>query len=222
MTSNATLCSTWRLYVIIDGEAIGARSPLDVAAAAIRGGADVLQLRLKTASTRECITRGQQMLALARPAGVPLIINDRVDVAIAVGADGVHLGQEDLPPRIARTLVGPGRLIGLSTHSLEQALTAQREPIDYFGVGPIFSTPTKPAYPSVGVGLIRQVAAAARLPFVCIGGIDAQTLPEVRAAGARCVAVVRAVCAASDPESATRHLKHLLTDSADKTQRLRL
>lgn len=209
MTLNAPSC--WRLYVIVDRSAVGSRDVLDVAAAAIRGGADVIQLREKAASTRQLLDDAQRLLPLTRRAGLPLIINDRVDVAKAAGADGVHLGQDDLPVAAARDMLGAGRLIGTSTHSLEQALAAAAEGVDYLGLGPIFPTPTKPDYGSIGTELIARVLSRVRLPVVCIGGIDGATLPDVLEAGAACVAVVRAVCAADDPESATRALKDALT-----------
>ena len=222
MTSNATRCLRWRLYVIVDRAAIGARDPAAVAAAAIRGGADVLQLRAKAASTRQLLKDAARLLPLAREAGVPLIINDRPDIARACGADGVHLGQDDLPLSEARAILGPGRLIGTSTHNAAQALAAEAEGADYIGVGPIFPTPTKPDYGSVGLGLIEEVARAVRVPQVCIGGLEAGNLTHVLEAGARCVAVVRAVCAAADPESAARELKQRLAqfDRATSAPRL--
>lgn len=205
-----TPCSSWRLYVILDRAIIGSRDPVAVASAAIRGGADVLQLRDKISSTKQLLKAGKELLALSRPAGIPLIINDRVDVARAIGADGVHLGQDDLPLKEARALLGSGWLIGKSTHSLQQAIDAQAEGAEYLGVGPIFSTPTKPTYQPVGVTLIRAVTTCVTLPTVCIGGIDQRTLSEVLQAGATCVAVVRAVCGADDPASAARTLKRTI------------
>lgn len=205
-------CSEWRLYVIVDRQAIGSRPIEEVAHAAIRGGADVLQLRDKRASTKQLIEEAQVLLPLARSAGIPLLINDRIDVALAVKADGVHLGQEDLSISTARVLLGREYIIGQSTHSLKQALAVDASAAaDYLAVGPVFPTPTKPDYPCVGVSLIRQVASSTKRPFVCIGSIDANNLEEVVQAGAVCVAVVRAVCGASDPESATRNLKNLVT-----------
>lgn len=202
-----TSSSAWRLYVIIDRVVIGPHDLAEVAAAAIRGGADVIQLRDKGASARTLIEEGRSLKRLTQAAGIALIVNDRADVAQATGADGVHLGQDDLPINEARAIMGQGRLIGASTHSLEQARAAVREGADYIGCGPIFPTPTKPNYGSVGVGLIQQVRAAVQVPVVCIGGIDQTTLEEVLRAGAECVAVVRAVCSAPNPESATRALK---------------
>ena len=213
MTSSEHSCSAWRLYVIVDRSAAGGRDLADIAAAAIRGGADVIQLRDKTASDRHVLEEARRLLPLTRAARVPLIVNDRVEIARAAGADGVHLGQDDLPVHDARRLLGPGRLIGQSTHSLDQALAAQAEGPDYLGVGPVFPTPTKPDYGSVGTALIGEVAARVRLPVVCIGGIDRGNLGEVLRAGAERIAVVRAVCAAADPEASARALKQLLAQS---------
>ena len=213
MTSNARSCSAWRLYVIVDRSAAGRRDLADIASAAIRGGADVIQLRDKTASDRQVLEEARRLLPLTRAAGIPLILNDRIDVARAAGADGVHLGQEDLPVCEARSLLGPGRLIGKSTHSVEQALAAEAEGPDYLGIGPVFPTPTKPDTGSVGTGLIGEVAARVRLPIVCIGGIDCGNIEQVLRAGAERVAVVRAVCGVGDPEAAARALKQVLTQS---------
>lgn len=200
----------WRLYVIIDRAASAGRDVAALASAAIRGGADVVQLRDKTASHRDFLTEAQQVISVTRRSGVPLIINDRIPVARAVGADGVHLGQDDVAIAVARRRLGSGRLIGKSTHSLEQALTAHREGADYIGFGPIFPTPTKPDYGSVGISMIRRVVDTVTIPVVCIGGIDRGNLAAVLEAGVTCVAVVRAVCAAPDPESSARELKQTL------------
>ena len=210
-------CAHWQLYVIIDRAAVSARDPVEVASAAIRGGADVIQLRDKTGSARQQLETARRLRPLTRAAGIPLIINDRADLAFASEADGIHLGQDDLPIQEVRRIVGPDTLIGKSTHSLDQALAAQAEGANYIGVGPIFPTPTKPDYGSVGTGLIEEVAARIELPFVCIGGIELGNVEQVVEAGARCVAVVRAVCAAENPESAARRLKRLLTQSSRST-----
>ena len=206
--------STWRLYVIIDKQAAGSQSLAGLAQQAIQGGADVLQLRDKSAPAKALMEEAQQILPLTQAAGIALIINDRVDVACAVGADGVHVGQEDLPVAQARAILGKGKLIGKSTHSFLQALGAEAEGADYLGLGPIFPTPTKPDYGSVGTDLIQPLAAKVHIPFVCIGGIDLENINEVLSAGAKCVAVVRAICHAQDPEGATRQLKQRLIQSA--------
>ena len=203
--------SSWQLYVILDRQASGSRDLCDLAAAAIRGGADVIQLRDKTASSTSLAAEARRLLLVTRPAGIPLIINDHLDVAHDVNADGVHLGQDDGPTQEARRVLGPHQLIGRSTHSLAQAQAAAHDGADYIGFGPIFSTPTKPAYASIGTAEIEELTRKISIPVVCIGGIDAKTLPTVSAAGARCVAVVRAVCAAEDPEHAANILKKCLT-----------
>ncbi len=205
-------CSEWRLYVIADRSAAGQRSLTDVAAAAVRGGADVIQLRDKTATARQLLDEAQRLLPITQAGGIPLIINDRSDLVQAAGAAGVHLGQDDLPLSHARKLLGNTYVIGQSTHSVDEAQAAQAEGADYIGLGPIFTTPTKPDYQQVGIELISRVVPCARVPVVCIGGIDRTNIRHVIAAGARCVAVVRAICASPDPESATRELKTLLSD----------
>ena len=207
MMWNATSYSAWRLYAILDHAAAGGRDLAWLAQQAIAGGADVLQLRHKDASTRDLLSDVARVRPIAKAAGIPLIINDRADVALAGDADGVHVGQDDLPVSAVRRL-GPARwIVGKSTHSFEQAMAAANEPVDYIALGPIYATPTKPDSPHVGLELIPRVTQAVRQPVVVIGGIDHQTLPEVLRAGARCAAVVRAICAADDPAEAARRLK---------------
>ena len=222
MTENASVCSAWRLYLVLDRGACGSRRVEEVARAAVRGGVDAIQLRDKTASARELIDEAGRVLAVTRAADVPLLSNDRSDVALAVGADGVHLGQDDLPVAEARSLLGPHRIIGQSTHSLEQARAAEAAGVEYIGFGPIFPTPTKPDYRSIGVDAVGPVLAQVRAPCVCIGGIDAGTLPQVLAAGARRIAVVRAICSVEDPEAAAQTLKRALIqfDRADAASAL--
>ena len=210
---NAASCSIWRLYVIVDNAAAKDRDLAWIADQAIRGGADVIQLRDKARSTAALLKDATRIRQITQAAGISLIINDRVDVALAVEADGVHLGQDDLPLAAARRLLRDGQLIGASTHSLEQAQAAACAGADYIAVGPIFPTPTKPASGSVGLPLIRLVRAHVQQPVVVIGGVDQTTLPTILEAGATCVAVVRAVCAADDPQAAARQLKRLLTQS---------
>lgn len=210
---NVNLCSRWRLYVIVDHAALGGRDPARVAAAAVRGGADVIQLRAKGVGVPDVAALARQLLAVTRPAGIPLIINDHAEVALAVGAEGVHLGQDDAPLSRVRTLLSPTAILGKSTHSLAQAQAAAAEGATYIGVGPVYATPTKPGTAAVGTGLVEEVTKAVAIPAVCIGGIDAEALDAVIRAGGRCVAVVRAVCGALDPETAARTLKHRLTQA---------
>ena len=196
-----------RLYVIVDRSVLVSRDPVQVAEAAIRGGADCIQWRDKTASDREFLSVAKRLRELTRSLKIPFIVNDRVAVALLVRADGVHVGHEDLSVQEVRALVGPEIRIGRSTHSLREAKEAEAAGADYIGVGPIFSTPTKPDYPAVGLELIRQIKPAIRIPWVAIGGIDLNNLALVLSAGASRVAVVRAVAGASDPEMAARNFK---------------
>ncbi len=200
----------FRLYVIIDGKTAKGRDLITVARDAVSGGADVIQLREKELSAGRIVELAKAIRKAIRPEEAILIINDRPDIAIASGADGVHLGQDDIPPEEARAIMGRDRIIGISTHCLEQAVTAEERGADYIGVGPVFPTPTKPGYKSVGLELIRSVKDAVNLPFVAIGGIDGANVSRVIDAGAERVAVVRAVCGADDVRAAARILKERL------------
>lgn len=184
-----------RLYLVC-----GAVSD-DFLSAAVRGGVDIVQLRMKDASDAAILAAAERF---ARH-DVLLIINDRPDLAAAANADGVHVGQDDTPVQEARALVGPDRLVGLSTHTPKQVDGATGA--DYIGVGPVYSTPTKPGRPAVGLELVHYASERARVPFFAIGGIDADNLPAVHAAGAERVAVVRALTETDDPESAARTLR---------------
>ena len=200
----------FKLYVIIDRKSSGGRDLAYLAQEAIEGGADIIQLRDKDTSASEILKVGRVIRDLTHKKKIPFIINDRVDIAVALDVDGVHLGQDDLPIEAARSMMGSEKLIGLSTHSLPQALDAEKKGADYIGVGPIFSTPTKPDYRAVGIDLIREVRDKIKIPFVVIGGIDESNIDEVLAAGARRVAVVRAVCGAKDVSGAAKRLKERL------------
>ena len=196
-----------RLYVIVDRAAVGTKDPTQVAEAAIRGGADCIQWRDKASGERDFLQTARALREIARRFGRLFIVNDRLQAARKVGADGVHLGHEDLSVREARALVGNSLLIGRSTHSLEEAQQAQADGADYLGVGPVFSTPTKPDYRPVGLNLLGQVAPVVKIPWFAIGGIDLENLGLVLSAGATRVAVVRAVAAASVPEAAAHSFK---------------
>ena len=203
-----------QLYVIVDGAVLAGRDPAEVAEAAVRGGADAIQWRDKTASGPDFLKKARAIREAARLLGAVFIVNDRVEAALQAQADGVHVGHEDLPVRQVRSLVGESMLIGRSTHSLEEALEAERAGADYIGVGPVFRTPTKPDYKVVGTGLVKQIAVSRiQIPWVAIGGIDLQSLPLVLSAGAIGVAVVRAVAGASDPEKAAYAFKTHILDS---------
>jgi thiamine-phosphate pyrophosphorylase len=175
---------------------------------ALHGGVDVVQLRLKDADDETVLATARRYVTVCRAHGAPLILNDRPDLVSAAGADGVHVGQDDLAVAQARALVGPDRIVGLSTHSPAQIDAAAAQPeVDYIGVGPVHATPTKPGRPAVGLDLVRYAAAHAATPFFAIGGIDAGNVVAVRSAGATRIAVVRAITHAPDPEAAARALR---------------
>jgi thiamine-phosphate pyrophosphorylase len=174
----------------------------------LRGGVDIVQLRLKDTSDDTIVATARRYGAVCRAHDVPLILNDRPDLVAAASADGVHVGQDDMMVAQARGLVGPDRIVGLSTHSPAQVDGAAAQPeVDYIGVGPVHATPTKPGRPAVGLDLVRYAAAHAATPFFAIGGIDAGNVAAVRAAGATRIAVVRAITDAPDPEGAARALR---------------
>lgn len=192
------------LYAIVDPLDTG-RSPTDLAAALLAGGARVLQLRLKAATSRELLDVARAIRALTRPAGGLLLVNDRPDVAHAAEADGVHLGEDDLPIAAARVVLAPGAIIGLSTHDVAQARAAAAAGADYLGIGPIFTTTTKAnALAAGGLALVREVRAAVSLPLVAIGGITPDTALAVRTAGADAVAMIGALVRAPDVTAAVR------------------
>ncbi len=205
------------LSVYVITEALPARSPVEIAAAAYAGGAGVVQYRHKGAGTRELFLRAQQLAVLAREQGKILIINDRVDLALAVRADGVHLGPDDLPVSVARRLLGPTAIIGASAGTVEEAIEAEAEGASYLGVGCIYGTASKlDAGDPVGPHRIAEIRAAVRLPIVAIGGITREHLPELVAAGADGAAVVSAVTRAKNMKTATRELVNALKAARGK------
>jgi thiamine-phosphate pyrophosphorylase len=200
-----------RLYVITCPPKEGASRYDAMVRAACEGGADIVQFRDKLITGRERYAAAARLLKICRESGVLFIVNDALEVAMAVGADGVHLGQDDLPVEQAKKLLHPmgvkNFLVGASTHSLGQALEAERQGADYIGIGPVFATPTKPTYNPVGLELVNTVTARVQVPHVAIGGIDSSNVSQVLAAGARRIAVVRAVCGAQDVKQAANQLK---------------
>lgn len=173
---------------------------------AIAGGVGMVQLRLKGCTTREFIAAGEELLPPCREAGAPLIINDRVDVCLAVGAHGVHLGRDDMPVSEARRILGPQRIIGATTQTPELAMQAEAEGASYVAVGPMFGSPTKPEKAPVGPAAILPVKYAVRLPVCAIGGIAQSNVADVARAGADLFAVVSAIAHAADPAVAARGL----------------
>lgn len=206
------------LYVITDSKLSRGRSHEEVARQAIAGGASIIQLRDKEASTRELVEVGARLRALTREAGVTYIVNDRLDVALAVEADGVHLGQDDMPARLARRLLGQGKILGLSATNLQEALQAEGDGASYLGVGPIFPTATKPdAAPAMGLEALAEVVRRVSIPVVAIGGITGDNAERVVSTGVDGVAVVSAVVSAPDIQAAAREL--LLKILAAKARR---
>jgi thiamine-phosphate pyrophosphorylase len=194
-----------RLYAIIDPAQGGGRSSVEVAAALLAAGVRLIQYRDKQASSRELYESAQQVAECVRQTGGTIIVNDRADVARAVDADGVHVGQDDLPVESARALLGPGKLVGYSTHVLEQVREADASSADYIAFGPIFPTTSK-ANPDRVVGLsgLREARKATRKPLVAIGGITLQTARAIIEAGADSIAVISALVGASDIRARAR------------------
>ena len=194
------------LYVILDRTVAGGRDLGGLLEAVIAGGARMVQLREKVWASGRLLPVAERLRARCRTAGVTFVMNDRVDLAVAVDADGVHLGQDDLPPRSARPLLRPGMILGVSTHSVEQARRAQADGADYVAVGAMFPTQTKSDFELVGPSLVRAVRSEIRVPLVGIGGITPDNVGEVIRAGADGVAVISAICASPDPAAASARL----------------
>jgi thiamine-phosphate pyrophosphorylase len=198
----------WSVYVITDRRVVGERDLLAAVRAAIQGGATVVQLRDKGATTRELLELGRALHQLTQAAGIPLIVNDRVDVALALDAEGVHVGDDDMPPELARQLLGPHRLLGVSADSVAVARQAEQAGADYLGVGDVFGTTTKPdAGTPIGLEGLAAIARSVRIPVVGIGGVTLDNAAAVIQAGAAGVAVISAVLGAPDPAAAARTLR---------------
>ncbi len=206
------------LYLVTDRDLCGGRPLEKVVLASVRGGAACVQIREKTLSTRAFIEEALRIRDILAPFRVPLVINDRVDVALAVKADGVHVGQDDMPYETARSLLGPAALIGLSVETWEDVERAQALDVNYLGVSPVFETPTKTdTRGSWGLEGLAKIRAFSRHPLVAIGGLNLYNAEAVVRAGADAVAVVSAVCAAPDPLTVSRDLAGII----DKTLRER-
>ncbi len=215
-----------RLYLVTDRPLCLGRDLLDVVARAVAGGVTLVQLREKHASTSEFLELGRALLALLTPLGVPLVINDRADIALELGAAGLHLGQGDMPPAEARAMLGPDAHIGLSVETPEQLLAAEALPeglVDAYGLSPIYQTPSKtdagPGWGLDGLAWARGVVASgSRRPLIAIGGVGAQNAAWVLSAGADGLAVISAICSAPDPEAAARELRTII-DACSETGR---
>ncbi|MGW8302307.1 MAG: thiamine phosphate synthase [Desulfobacterales bacterium] len=204
----------YSLYLVTDRGLARGRSTLEIVRAAVDGGATVVQLREKDCSTREFIEQALAIKDFLKDRAVPLIINDRLDVAQAVKADGVHLGQTDMPLKVAKKILGDSMIIGISAESLQDAVEAEKGGADYLGVSPIYATPTKTdtALP-LGLEGLREIRKAVRIPLVGIGGLNRDNAAKVIRNGADGVAVVSAIVAADDPQKAADALRQIITEA---------
>ena len=204
-----------KLHILTDVQLQSRYSHTELTRLALAGGADTIQLRQKTGSTREMIEIALQMKRLCGESGVLFVVNDRVDVALASGADGVHLGQDDFPIPLARKLLGEESIIGGSAGTIEEARKCLSEGVDYVGFGPVYPTASKEdAGPVSGLGLLREVAEAVPLPVIAIGGVDEENTHDVMQAGAHGIAVISAVCCQENPEQATRALSQVIWEGS--------
>jgi thiamine-phosphate pyrophosphorylase len=202
------------LYVITDPYLSKGRSHTEVVRAAVAGGATMIQLREKDTSSLAFYRLADELVAETRSAGVPLIINDRVDIALAIDADGVHVGQDDLPAKIVRNLIGNGKILGVSASTVEEAKKAEKDGADYIGVGAVYATATKAdAGEAIGLDKLAEIKRAVRIPVVAIGGIGLGNIGDVIRAGADGAAVVSAVVSAPDMQKAAFELKEVIERS---------
>ncbi len=207
----------YSLYLVTDRGLARGRSTLGIVQAAVAGGVTCVQLREKECSTLEFIEQALAIKNFLKTRGVPLIINDRLDVALAVGADGVHLGQSDMPLEMAQKIAGPSMIFGISAESLQDAVTAEKGGADYLGVSPIFATPTKnDTAPPLGLEGLREIRKRIKIPLVGIGGLNITNSAEVICNGGDGVAVVSAIVAADDPETSARNLKRMIDEARKK------
>lgn len=197
-----------RLYLVTD--ASDKRDYAAFLAEVIEAGVGMVQLRDRALTDKELIAVARVFAQACRDNGALFIVNDRVDIALLSGADGVHVGQDDAQPDDVRKITGADFIIGLSTHTPDQIDAANKTSADYIGVGPIFETPTKPGRPAVGLDLVRYAARAAQKPFFAIGGIDSSNAASVVDGGAQSISVLRAISTAADPAAATRELADAL------------
>jgi thiamine-phosphate pyrophosphorylase len=208
----------FRLYVITAQLNHPGRSVVDVIEQTLIGGAHIVQLRNKTGTREEVLEQAKALRLLTRKYNVPFIINDYPDIVLETDADGVHLGQEDMPIAEARRLLGPDRIIGISTHNLNQALKAERDGADYIGVGPVFPTDTKPGKAAVTTSYVTEAARHISIPFVAIGGITLDNAELVLAAGAKRICAVSAIVGSDDPASVCRSFLKRIEAADGKTE----
>ncbi len=200
------------IYLVTDRRALKDKEIISVISRSLDAGADIIQLRDKTATDEEFLETGKRIKPLVKEKDALFIIDDRVEAALALDSDGVHLGQDDMPVDAARKILGKDKIIGLSTHSESQIDEGVKKDVDYISVGPVYPTPTKPDYMPVGLDLIRTAFQRLKIPFVAIGGIDESNIRGVIAAGAKRIAVARAILSSDDPFEATKKIIKKIKD----------
>lgn len=199
------------VYLVTDRALCLGRDLVDVVSAAVQGGASLVQLREKNCDTRDFVALARRVREVLEPAGVPLLVNDRIDVALACGAQGVHVGQSDMHPADVRALVGPDALVGLSVETMEHIREADSLGVDYLGVGPVYATATKPDHSKPwGMEGLRKARAVSSLPMVAIGSVNLDNATQVMEQGMDGVAVVSALCSAHSPRDAARQLRSMV------------
>jgi len=207
------------LYLVTDRKLAGGRQLFRVVEQAILGGVNFVQYREKQGDTRTMLGEAQVLAQLCRDKGVPLVINDRVDIALAVNADGVHLGQSDMPLKLARDILGPDALIGISASCVAEALEATRGWADYLGASAVFATSTKENAPALGIAGTTTLCQEVAIPVVAIGGINEHNAREVLASGVAGIAVVSAIMASNDPREAASRLKQALREKPNRCRK---
>jgi len=197
----------YSLYLVTDRDLSLGRDIVEVVGRAAAGGVTVVQLREKEATTREFLTIGEKIIELLKEKKIPLIINDRIDIALALDAEGVHLGNNDMPIEIARKILGDKKIIGLSAECVEDAIEADKKGADYIGVSPVYTTPTKPELETgLGIKGLREIRKVTKVPLVAIGGMKAANCREIIENGADGIAVVSGICSAPDPGEASKEI----------------
>lgn len=207
------LCAALRLYAVTDRSWLGNGTLSDAVEAALRGGATMVQLREKSLTQADFLQEAKMLAALCARFQIPFLINDNLEIALACNADGVHVGQDDMAPQKARALLGPGKILGVSAHTVDQALAAEKTGADYLGVGAVFSTATKQDAASVPLETVREICQAVSIPVVAIGGISADNILSLQNSGVVGAAVVSALFAAENIFSAAQNLSRLTKEA---------
>ena len=205
----------YELYLVTDEKASLGRSIIDVVRQAVKGGVTIVQLREKELDTRQFIERASELQKILKPHNIPLIINDRIDIALAVNADGVHIGQKDMPFDLVKRIIPGNMIVGLSVETIEQLREAESLPADYIAVSPVFSTPVKTDFDQKPWGLegLAEARKLTKHTLVAIGGVNASNAGKIISAGADGIAVVSGICSANDPESASRELINIVKNT---------